>query len=78
MAAYPRNMRRWTLIATLFTVGMAVTVAAFARGGEGLACMVSGGLFCAPDRVAEEMLYGGLALVTIAVMSAVVTMARRA
>ena len=71
-------MRRWTPIAARFGVGMAVTVAAFARGGAGLACKVSGQIFCSTDAVAEEMLYGGLALVTIAVMSAVVIVARRA
>ena len=71
-------MRRWSLIAAIFALGMAITVAAFARGGEALACKVSGQVFCGDDRIAEEMLYAGLALVAVAVMSAVVVTARRA
>ncbi len=61
----------------LFAAGLAVSAVAFARGGDGLACKVSGEIFCRSDAVSEELLYGGLALVTVAVLTAVVTTARR-
>ena len=71
-------MRRWTLIAAAFAVGVTVTVVGFAIGGDAVACKVSGLVFCPSDPRAEELVYAGLALVTVAVMSAVVTVARRA
>jgi hypothetical protein len=71
-------MRRWTLIAALFGAGLAVTVAGFRLGGEGMACQASGRLFCSTDAIAEELVYGGLALLGVAVLTAVVTVARRA
>ena len=71
-------MRRWTLIAAAFAAGLAVTVAGFAIGGDAVACKVSGLVFCGSDPAAEELVYGGLALVTVAVLTAVVTVARRA
>ena len=67
---------RWKLIVAAFLAGLAVTVAGFVRGGEGLACKVSGQLFCASDALAEELLYGGLALITVALLSAVATLSR--
>ena len=70
-------MRRWTLIAAIFGVGLAVTVAGFAIGGDAVACQVSGLVFCPSDPAGEELVYGGLALVTVAVLTAVVTVARR-
>ena len=69
-------MRRWTLIGLAFAVGMVVTVAGFAIGGDAMACQVSGLVFCPSDPAAEELVYGGLALVTVAVLTAVVTIAR--
>ncbi len=71
-------MRRWTVIAAVFAVGMALTVAGFVVGGDAMACQVSGLVFCPSDPAAEELVYAGLALVVVAVMSAVVTVARRA
>ena len=71
-------MRRWTLIAAAIATGLAVTVAGFVVGGAGLACKVSGGLFCSPpEPLGEELVYGGLALLTVGVLTAVVTTARR-
>ena len=67
---------RWRLILGAFLAGLALTVAGFIRGGEGLACEVSGQLFCSADRVAEELVYGGLALVAVALLTAVATVAR--
>ena len=69
-------MRRWSLIAALFAVGLAVTAVGFAIGGEAVACQVSGLVFCPNHPAAEELVYGGLALVTVAVLTAVATVAR--
>ena len=69
---------RWTLIVGTFLAGLGMSVAGFVRGGEGLACKVSGQLFCASDPLAEELLYGGLALISVALLSAVATLSRAA
>jgi hypothetical protein len=71
-------MRRWALIGAILTAGLSVTVVSFALGGDALACNVSGERLCSPTPVAEELLYGGLALVSVAILTAVVTVARRA
>ena len=71
-------MRRWTMIALAFAVGLVVTIVGFAIGGDAMACQVSGLSFCPSDPAAEELVYGGLAVVTVAVLTAVVTIARRA
>lgn len=71
-------MRRWTVIAAVFAVGLVVTVVGFAIGGDAMACQVSGLVFCPSDPAAEELVYGGLALVTVAVLTAAATVARRA
>jgi len=69
---------RWRLIVGTFLAGLALSIAGFVLGGEGLACKVSGQLFCSSDAVAEELLYGGLALLSVALLSAVATVARDA
>ena len=71
-------MRRWTLIAAAFAVGLAVTVAGFMRWRrrarvQGLRAARS----ARPTPAAEELVYGGLALVTVAVLTAVVTTVAR-
>lgn len=72
-------MRRWTLIAVAFAAGLGVTVAGFVVGGDGMACKASGEIFCSPvEPLGEELVYVGLALVTVAVLTAVVTTSRRA
>ena len=67
---------RWKVIVAAFLAGLALCVAGFVRGGKGLACKVSGQLFCASDAVAEELLYGGLAIVSVALLTAVAKLAR--
>jgi hypothetical protein len=69
-------MRRWTIIATAFVAGLAMAVAGFVLGGDALACEVSGQLFCSSSALSEELLIGGLCLVAVALLTAVVTTAR--
>jgi hypothetical protein len=62
----------------VFVAGLAPTVAGFRIGGDGLACEVSGERICSGGGVGEELVYAGLALVAVAILTTVVTAARRA
>ena len=70
-------MRRWIVIAAAFCAGLAALVAGFSMGGDGIACEVSG-QGCSAGGIAEELVYAGFALLAVALLSAVVTVARRA
>ena len=70
---------RWTLIAGAFVAGLALAAVGFHIAGAGIVCEMSDPpqSACVTNSFGEELVYSGLALLAVALLSAAVMAGRR-
>ena len=71
-------MRRWTALAAAFCAGLAALAVGFRISNGAIPCRIAEDARDCPSHVfGEELVYAGFVLVALALLSALVTLARR-
>ena len=69
-------MRRWVVIAIAFATGLAATIAGLHLTAAPMTCQAARtGRTCTANVVGQELVYAGLALLAVALLTAVATLA---
>lgn len=72
-------MRRWAAAGVLFVAGLAATVVGLHLAGPVMTCRTADlARVCTTRVVGEELVYSGLAMVALALLTAVATLAHEA